>query len=71
MCLSPHVVKSVIESDFIQIYHTWEGYLRKIPVARRKTSRAEWRGKFSLETGIFRNYPFQTCYICLITPNII
>ena len=29
-------------SDYIQIYHAWEGYLRKIPVERRKISRAEW-----------------------------
>jgi hypothetical protein len=29
--------------------------LRKIPVKRRKISRAECRGKFSLKTGIFRN----------------
>ena len=36
---------------FIQIYHAWEEYLRKIPVERRKISRAEWRGKFSLKTG--------------------
>jgi hypothetical protein len=56
---------------FIQIYHAWEGYLRKIPVERRTISRAEWRGKFSLKTGIFRKYPSQTWYICLITPNII
>ena len=28
------------------IYHVWEGYLRKIPVERRK-----WRGKISLKTG--------------------
>jgi hypothetical protein len=27
--------------------------------------------KFSLKTGIFRKYPSQTWYICLITPNII
>jgi hypothetical protein len=27
--------------------------------------------KFSLKTSIFRKYPFQTWYICLITPNII
>ena len=39
--------------NIIQIYHVWEGYLRKIPVARRKISRSEWRGKFSLKTGIF------------------
>jgi hypothetical protein len=45
---------------FIQIYHVWEGYLRKIPVERRKISRAEWRRKFSLKTGIFRKYPSQT-----------
>ena len=46
--------------NFIQIYHVWERYLRKIPVERRKISRAEWRGKFSLKTGIFRKYPSQT-----------
>ena len=33
------------------------GICEKIPVERRKISRAEWRGKFSLKTGIFRNYP--------------
>ena len=44
----------------IQIYHVWEAYLRKIPVERRKMFRAEWRGKFSLKTGIFRKYPSQT-----------
>ena len=38
-----------------------EGNLvRKIPVERRKISRAERRGKFSLKTGIFRKYPSQT-----------
>ena len=55
----------------IQIYHVWEGYLRKIPVERRKVSRAEWRGKFSLKTGIFRKYPSQTWYICLITVEVV
>ena len=30
--------------DTLQIYHVWEGYLRKIPVERRNISRAEWRG---------------------------
>ena len=59
------------KSDFILIYHVREGYLRKIPVKRRKISQAEWRGIFSLKTGIFRKYPSQTWYICLITPNII
>jgi hypothetical protein len=39
----------------IQIYHVCDGYLWKIPVERRKISRAEWRGKFSLKTGMF-NY---------------
>ena len=53
-----------------QIYCDWEGYLRKIPVERRNISLAEWRGKFSLKTGIFRKYPSQYD-ICLITPNII
>ena len=36
----------------MQIYHAWEGYMRRIPVERRTISRAEWRGKFSLKTGI-------------------
>ena len=49
-----------ITSYIIQIYHVWEGYLRKIPVERRKISRAEWRVKFSLNTGIFRKYSYQT-----------
>jgi hypothetical protein len=44
----------------IQIYHVWEGYLRKIPVERRNISRAEWYGNFNLKTGIFRKYPSQT-----------
>jgi hypothetical protein len=48
--------------NYIQIYHAWEGYLRKIKGERRK---------FSLKTGIFHKYPSQTWYICLITPNII
>jgi hypothetical protein len=53
-----------------RLYHAWEGYLRKIPVERRNSSRAERRVKFSLKTGIFRKYPYQTWYICLITQNI-
>ena len=44
---------------FIKIYHVWEGYLRKILVERRQISRAEWRGKFSLKTVIFRKYTSQ------------
>jgi hypothetical protein len=44
----------------LPVYHVWEGYLRKIPVERRKISRVEWRGKYSLKTGIFRKYPSQT-----------
>ena len=35
-------------------------FAKKIPVERWKISRAEWRGKFSLKTGIFRKYPSQT-----------
>ena len=30
--------------DTLQIYHVWQGYLRKISVERRNISRAEWRG---------------------------
>jgi hypothetical protein len=45
-----------------QLYHVWEGYLRKIPVVRRKISRADRRGKFNSsryltykgKEGIFR-----------------
>ena len=48
---------------FIQIYHVWEGYLRKIPVERRTISRDEWRMKFSLKTGIFHKYSSQTWYM--------
>jgi hypothetical protein len=47
------------EMNIEQIYHVWEGYLRKIPVERRKISRVDRRGKFSLKTGIFRKYPSQ------------
>jgi hypothetical protein len=55
--IAPSVFSNIY---FEQIYHAWEGYLRKIPVERRKIFRAEWRGKFSLKTGIFRKYPSQT-----------
>jgi hypothetical protein len=65
-----YLLQPSMKSDF-HTDHVWEGYLRKIPVERRKISRAEWRGKFSLKTGIFCKYPSQTWYICLITPNII
>ena len=53
-------IRKVCGGHYIQIYHVWEGYLRKIPVERRNISRAEWRGQFSLKTGIFRKYPSQT-----------
>ena len=69
--LSLNICMTSIRINYKQIYHAWEGYLRKIPVERRKISRAEWREKFSLKTVIFRKYPSQTWYICLITPNII
>jgi len=39
------------ENNIEQIYHVWEGYLRKIPVDRRV--------KFSIKTGIFHKYPSQ------------
>jgi hypothetical protein len=42
-----------------QIYHVWEGYLRKIPVEKQSISRAEKRWNFSLKTGIFCKYPSQ------------
>jgi hypothetical protein len=31
----------------IHKYHVWEGYLRKIPVERRKISRAEWNKQYT------------------------
>ena len=34
-----------------QIYHVWEGYLRKIPVERRKISRAEREKKLNHHTN--------------------
>jgi hypothetical protein len=70
--LNSHLTSSNLSFfNSMQIYHVWEGYLRKLPVERRNIFRAEWGGKFSLNTGIFRKYPSQTWYICLITPNII
>ena len=36
------------------------GVFAKNTSERRKISRAEWRGKFSLKTGIFPKYPSQT-----------
>ena len=43
----------------IQIYHVWEGYLRKIPVERRNISQAEWRVKFRVEYDFyFTEYDF-------------
>ena len=48
------------EMNLEQIYHVWERYLRKLPVERRKISRAERRGKFSLKMkiGIARHLVF-------------
>ena len=48
-----------IADIFEQIYHVWEGYLRNIPVERRKISLADRRWKFSLKTGISLKYPSQ------------
>jgi hypothetical protein len=50
---------------FEQIYHVWEGHLRKIPVERQKISRPDRRMKFNLKTGIFRKYPSQLTQIIL------
>jgi hypothetical protein len=55
--------KSHMSWYFIQIYHVWEGYLRKKPVERRKISRAEWRGKFSLKTGNVLQILLQACFV--------
>jgi hypothetical protein len=42
-----------------------------LPVFRLNFPRRSAREIFRLSTGIFRKYPSQTWYICLITPNII
>ena len=42
---------------FIQIYHVWEGYLRKIPVERRTISRAERRENLVSRLVFFANTP--------------
>ena len=59
--LVSQILTNTFENEYyIQIYHVWKGYLRKIPVERRKISRAEWQGKYSLKTGILRKYPSQS-----------
>ena len=45
------------EGNFEQIYHVWEGYLRKIPVEGRKISRADRRGKFESQDWYFSQIP--------------
>ena len=57
--------------EFLYRYILFGGVFAKNTSQDEKFPQAEWRGKFSLETGIFRKYPYQTWYICLITPNII
>jgi hypothetical protein len=42
-----------------------------LPVLRLNFPRRSAGEIFHLSTGIFRKYPSQTWYICLITPNII
>ena len=54
---------------FIQIYHVWEGYLRKIPVERRKISQTEWRGKCSLKTGILKNFVSRLVFFANTPPK--
>ena len=39
---SSSIQLTIVAMYIIQIYHVWEGYLRKIPVERRNISRAEW-----------------------------
>jgi hypothetical protein len=56
----PEFVKKNITGVIKQIYHVWEGYLRKIPVLRLNFARHSAREIFRLSTGIFRKYPSQT-----------
>jgi hypothetical protein len=50
---------------FEQIYHVWEGHLRKIPVERQQISRPDRRVKFNLKTAIFHKYSSQLTQIIL------
>ena len=45
--------------NIIQIYHAWEGYLRKIPVDRRKKNIPEPKGEGNLFSRLvfFANTP--------------
>ena len=50
------------EKNIQQIYHVWEGYLRKRPIDRREIFRADRQVKCSLKTGIFSQ---------IVPPNMI
>ena len=47
--------RGLIQYRSIQIYHVWEGYLRKIPVERQKKFRAE--GNLVSRLVFFANTP--------------
>ena len=66
-------LKIMIFGVIKEIYHVWEGYLRKIPVEGRKISRAERRGKFESEDWYFSQIPLPNMmylFKILLYPNI-
>jgi hypothetical protein len=58
--LGPENDKQKLFDVIKQIYHVWEGYLRKIPVLRLNFPRHSAREIFRLSIGMFRKYPSQT-----------
>jgi len=58
--ITSHCSLIEVQMNYIQIYHVWEGYFRKIPVLRLNFTRHSAREIVRLSTGIFRKYPSQT-----------
>jgi hypothetical protein len=48
---------------FEQIYHVWEGYLRKIPVERRKFPQPIVEGNLVSRVVFFANTPPNMIYL--------
>jgi hypothetical protein len=53
----------IISWYFEQIYHVWEGYLRKIPVERWKISQADSKGNLVSRLIFFANTPHNMIYL--------
>ena len=54
---------NLVENYFEQIYHVWEGYLRKIPVERRNISQAERQGNLVSRLVFFAITPPNMIYL--------